>query len=328
VKIQWARIVVCTLAAFLLVLSAAALTLWLKLRGTPVSPVRNAAISPGVSGPQEIRLWPGKAPGSEDWSQQETETDLFGERYVRNVTDPTLTAYFPAAGTANGTAVIVCPGGGFHALYIDSEGAQVARYLNSIGVTAFILKYRLVQTGPAYFLDEFRRFKTTGGMDQLLDQMTPLIVADGREALRIVRSHASKWGLDPGRIGMIGFSAGGYLALSLAYRPGEDAPLDFIALLYPLAPNGPLAPEALHPQIQPIPMFVLCAADDRRVPPEKNCIRVYRQWRAAGLPAELHLMSKGGHGFGMTRQNLPTDAWPDLFRQWLESLPRQKPLRP
>jgi hypothetical protein len=75
-------------------------------------------------------------------------------------------------------------------------------------------------------------------------------------------------------------------------------------------------------------MFALCAADDTRVPPEKNCVRVYLQWRAAGLPAELHLMSKGGHGFGMTRQNLPTDAWPDLFRQWLESLPRQKPLRP
>ena len=94
-KIRWARILVCTLIAFVLVLSAAALILWLKLRGTPVPPVGNAAISPGVSGPQEIRLWPGKASGSEDWTQQETETHLFGERYVRNVVDPTLTAWLP-----------------------------------------------------------------------------------------------------------------------------------------------------------------------------------------------------------------------------------------
>ncbi len=319
---RWGRYLVFAFIAGIILLAAAALTLWLKLRGTPVPPVGNAAISPGVSGPQEIRLWPGKAPGSEDWTRQETETNLFGERYVRNIVDPTLTAYFPAPGTANGTAVIVCPGGGFHALYIDSEGAQAARYLNSIGVTAFVLKYRLVQTGPAYFLDEFRRFKTPGGMNRLLDRMTPLIVADGLEALRIVRAHASQWGLAPDRIGMIGFSAGGYLALSLAYRPDQESRLDFIALLYPLAPDAP------SPQIQPIPMFALCAADDTRVPPEMNCVKVYRQWRAAGLPDELHVMSKGGHGFGMTRQNLPTDAWPDLFRQWLQSLPRQNPVRP
>ena len=129
----------------------------------------------------------------------------------------------------------------------------MARYLNSIGVTAFVLKYRLVQTGPAYFLDEFRRFKTPGGMNRVLDQLTPLIAADGLQSLRIVRSHASQWGLDPGRIGMIGFSAGGYLALSLAYRQDEDAPLDFIALLYPLAPNGPLAPEAPLRRSSPFP---------------------------------------------------------------------------
>jgi acetyl esterase/lipase len=309
----WHRYLVFAFLAGIVLLSGFAFALWLKLRGTPVPPVRDAIISPGISGPQEIRLWPGKAPGSESWTQQETETNLFGERYLRNIVDPTLTAYFPAPGTSNGTAVIVCPGGGFHALFIDSEGAEVARYLNSIGVTAFVLKYRLIRTGPAYFIDEIRRFKTPGGMKRFLDELTPLVVADGRQAMRIVRAHAPQWGIDPGRVGIIGFSAGGYLALSLAYGPRDDAAPDFIALLYPLAPTLP------NPRILPIPMFVLCAADDRRVPPEKNCIKVYRQWRAAGLPAELHLMSKGGHGFGMTKQNLPTDAWPDLFRKWLQS---------
>ena len=249
---RWGRYLVFAFIAGIILLAAAALTLWLKLRGTPVPPVGNAAISPGVSGPQEIRLWPGKAPGSEDWTRQETETNLFGERYVRNIVDPTLTAYFPAPGTANGTAVIVCPGGGFHALYIDSEGAQAARYLNSIGVTAFVLKYRLVQTGPAYFLDEFRRFKTPGGMNRLLDRMTPLIVADGLEALRIVRAHASQWGLAPDRIGIIGFSAGGYLALSLAYRPDQESRLDFIALLYPLAPDDALSADPAHSHVCPL----------------------------------------------------------------------------
>jgi acetyl esterase/lipase len=319
---RWARYLVLAFVAGLILLAAAAFVLWLKLRGTPVAPVRNTAISPSVSGPQEIRLWPGKAPGSEDWTLQETETDLFGQRYVRNVSEPTLTAYFPAPGTANGTAIIVCPGGGFHALYIDSEGAQVARYLNSLGIAAFVLKYRLVETRPAYFLDEARRFKTPGGMRQLLDRIAPLATADGLEALGIVRAHAAQWGLDPGRIGIMGFSAGGYVALSLAYQPGKGPAPDFLALLYPLAP------EAAPARIAPIPVFVLCAADDRRVPPEQNCLRVDRQWRAAGLPSELHLMSRGGHGFGMTRQNLPTDAWPELFRQWFEALPRQTPPRP
>jgi len=310
---RWRRYLAFAFIAGVILLAAAAFALWLKLRGTPVPAAGNATISPSVSGPQEIRLWPGKAPGSEDWTQQEMESDLFGERYVRNVTDPTLTAYFPPAGTANGTAVIVCPGGGFHALFIDSEGSAAARYLNSIGVTAFVLKYRLIRTHPAYFIDEFRRFKTPGEMNRVLDELTPLILADGQQALSIVRAHAAQWGLAPGRIGILGFSAGGYLALNLAYRPGEVPPLDFIALLYPLAPNAP------HPQIEHIPMFVLCAADDTRVPPRKNCVKVYQQWRAAGLPAELHLMSKGGHGFGMSKQNLPTDAWPEIFRMWLQS---------
>ena len=198
----------------------------------------------------------------------------------------------------------------------------MARYLNSIGVTAFVLKYRLVQTGPAYFLDEFRRFKTPGGMNRLLDRMTPLIVADGLEALRIVRAHASQWGLAPDRIGMIRF---------LCRRlPGPESCLSAGPGVPPGFHRAPLSscPETPPPQIQPIPMFALCAADDTRVPPEMNCVKVYRQWRAAGLPAELHVMSKGGHGFGMTRQNLPTDAWPDLFRQWLQTLPRQNPSRP
>ena len=318
-KSRWRRCLAGTFTAVALLLAVAALILWFKLRGTPVAPVHNLTISAAITGPQEIRLWPGQAPGSEGSPQVETESDIFGERYVRNVTDPTLTAYFPPPGTANGTAVIICPGGGFHALFIDSEGAQVARYLNSIGVTAFVLKYRLASTSPAYFFDEFHRFARPQNTNRFLEWITPLVVADGRQALRVVRAHASQWGLASGRIGMLGFSAGGYIVLSLVYQPGEEPSPDFIALLYPLAPFTP------NPQIEKIPMFALCAADDYRVPPQQNCVRVYWQWRAAGVPAELHLMSKGGHGFGMTKQNLPTDAWPDIFRQWLQAEGRLNP---
>ncbi len=311
-KNRWLRHVgYVSIAAFVL-LVIGVLFLWFKVSGTPVNVTLqqpDSVISTSTA-PQPMRLWPGKAPGSEDWTQQESEARL-GERFIRNVVDPTMTAYFPPAGMANGTAMIVCPGGGFHMLTIDGEGVNVARFLNSMGITAFVLEYRLTKTTAAFLPVMMHKITTPGLLQPVLDEMTPLILADGQQAMRIVRSHAHAWGLAPNRIGMIGFSAGGYLTLEVALHHDAASMPDFVAPIYALAPN------TVKPSPDRIPMFLACAEDDPLVPPKSNSVRVYDTWRAAGIPVELHLFEKGGHGFGIRKLNLPSDAWPELFHQWL-----------
>lgn len=309
---RWLRYLGCLSMAVVLLFAIGVLFLWFKVRGTPVrvtlqQPGRVVSTS---TTPQPMRLWPGKAPGSEDWTQRETESHL-GERFIRNVVDPSMTAYFPPVGTANGTAIIVCPGGGFHMLTIDGEGVKVAQYLNSLGITAFVLRYRLTKTNAAFLPVMMHKITTPGLLQPVLDEMTPLILADGQQAIRIVRSHAAAWGLDPNRIGMIGFSAGGYLALNVALHHDAASKPDFVAPVYPLAPAS------VTPGPDRIPMFLACAQDDPLVPPQPNSVRVYDSWRTSGIPVELHVFQKGGHGFGIRKQNLPSDAWPDLFHQWL-----------
>ena len=260
-----------------------------------------------------IRLWPGKAPGSESWTQRRTVAHLHGQTMVRNVVDPTITAYFPTAGKANGTAVIICPGGGFHMLAIENEGIEVAHDLNSMGVAAFVLEYRLTKTNLFFPLGVESRLRNPRKMRQLLEKLTPMILADGQQAVRQVRSRAPEWGLAPDRIGMIGFSAGGYLALNVALDHDRDTKPDFVAAIYPAAPDP------LTPPPERIPLFLLCAEDDDQVPPDQNSVRINQAWKAADFPVEFHLMPSGGHAFGMTRQNQPTDAWPEIFHQWLQT---------
>jgi acetyl esterase/lipase len=311
-KIRWLRYAGYVLIAAVLLLASLFVFLWLKIRGTAVTVPARQADSVVVSAtPQEMRLWPGKAPGSEGWAQRETVSNL-RERIVRNVVDPTLTAYFPPAVTANGTSMIVCPGGGFHMLTIDGEGVNVARYLNSLGITAFVLRYRLTRTNAAFFPGMMHKIRTPGGLQPVLDEMTPLITADGQQAVRIVRTHAAAWGLDPHRIGVIGFSAGGYLTLSLVLHHDAASIPDFAAAIYALAPAG------LSAMPDRIPMFIACAQDDPLVPPAENSVLVYNVWRSAGIPVELHVFARGGHGFGIRKQNLSSDAWPGLFQHWLK----------
>jgi acetyl esterase/lipase len=312
-KVRWLRAVGWALMAVVLLLATGFVYLWVKIRGTAVDVPRTQASAVTISSaPQEMRLWPGKAPGSEGWTQQETESQL-SERIIRNVVDPTLTAYFPPAGTANGTAMIVCPGGGFHMLTIDGEGVNVAHYLNSLGVTAFVLRYRLTKTNAAFFVGMMHKIKTPGGLKPVLDEMSPLILADGQQAMRTVRAHAAQWGLAPNRIGMMGFSAGGYLTLSVAFHNDAESMPDFVAPIYALAP------EPLPANPERIPMFLACAADDPLVPPAENSVKVYDLWHGAGIPTELHVFPKGGHGFGIRKQNLPSDEWTEMFQRWMET---------
>src|SRR5689334_8362001 len=164
--------------------------------------------------PQVITIWPDGAPGSEDWTQQELESDApppFDIKVVRNVTRPTLTAFLPDPATATGTAVIVCPGGAFHFLAIEHEGIDVAGWLTAHGVAAFVLRYRLLQTpvGDADFMQQMQQnLADRNRFKERMRHLGPLVIADGRQAVKIVRQRASEWGVAPDRIGIMGFSAG------------------------------------------------------------------------------------------------------------------------
>ena len=194
-----------------------------------------------------------------------------------------------------------------------NEGVEVARYLNSIGVTAFVLRYRLTETNAAFLVVLARRLRTPEGLRPVVREIGPLALADGQQAMRVVRANAAKWGIDRQRIGMIGFSAGGHVALNVAMHHDAETVPNFVAAMYPLPPEPFAAPGDSSP------LFEVCAKDDPLLPPAQNCMRVDQAWRAAGLPAEIHIFDKGGHGFGMRKQNLLIDNWPELLRQWLDT---------
>jgi acetyl esterase/lipase len=272
----------------------------------------------GVANAQKvIRLYPGGAPGSENLTQQRKEyfSQVWNTKVVTNVSQPSLTAYVPAPGLANGTAVVVCPGGGFHALSIDSEGIDVAKWLNAKGVAAFVLEYRLVPTGEDGTKEFMAKLSNLKKLDEDNAAVIPLAISDGFRAIAYVRSHAAEFGVSPSRIGLIGFSAGGAIAAAVALGYTAENRPDFVAPIY-----GYLAPvkvnEAAVPKDAP-PMFIAVASDDQfRLVPDS--LTLYGRWLAASRSAEMHIYSKGGHGFGMRKQNLPSDHWIDRFGEWLE----------
>jgi acetyl esterase/lipase len=274
-----------------------------------------------VTGP--IVLWPGGAPGSEDWSHREViYTDDDGGERVRNVVVPTLTPFLPQAPQANGTAVIVAPGGGFRFLSWDYEGTHVAQWLADRGVAAFVLKYRLVDTEPDH--DAFRTALTAWAMSLLarpegpavqssadLGPIVSLAVADGEQAVRTVRGRAGELGIDPARIGLMGFSAGAFLTAGVAVTTDASARPDFVAPIYGGSVDAEIPADAP-------PMFSVVAADDGLC--VDTNLRLAEAWRQAGRPIDLHVFSRGGHGFGTKKIGLPVDGWLDLFHDWLTTL--------
>jgi acetyl esterase/lipase len=265
--------------------------------------------------PQVIPLWPDGAPGSEGWAQQEQESlapPPIGITVVRNVTQPTLTVFLPDRAAATGAAVIICPGGAFHFLAIEHEGREVARWLNARGVAAFILKYRLIETpvDDAVLsqhmhqnLTDRERFR------QLMQVLRPLIIADGLQSVKLVRQRATEWGLAPDRIGIMGFSAGGHLTTGVALGYDAESRPDFAAPIY----SSPF--ENINVPADAPPLFIAVAHDDAFA--ASAGVPLYSAWGAAGRSAELHIYSKGGHGFGMNTQGLPSDHWIERFGEWL-----------
>lgn len=274
----------------------------------------------GQAPTEVVRLYDGKAPGSESWTHSEKESaqNLWNTRVVFNVADPTLTVFRPDPPRANGTAVVICPGGAFFALSIDSEGNEVARWLVEKGVTCFVLKYRLVECKTD---DPTREVGTRGPLEQVVAPVVPLALADGLAAIGHVRNNASRYGVNPQRIGIIGFSAGGTVAASVAMNYTPETRPDFAAPIY-LAYGLTLKDKGV-PADAP-PLFVLAATDDQlRLAPQS--VQIYQDWVKAGKPAELHLYSQGGHGFGMRQQDLPSDRWIQLFADWLDVQGWMKP---
>jgi len=257
-----------------------------------------------------IPLWPQGAPGS---AARMNEPEKTAGTNVTNIHRPSLTVYLPAPGTANGCAVVVAPGGGHARLAIQHEGYAVAQWLADHGVVAFVLKYRLAkdEATPARAAQLY-----TIDRDEL---------ADAQRALQLVRSRAEEWSIDPSRVGIIGFSAGGEVALLAATRgiPAKadatdsldriSSRPDFFGLIYP----GGLQRTDIALSKDMPPAFLVCGAEDRPTISEL-LPEFYLKCKKAGIPAELHIYAGAGHGFGVRASNhSPSATWIDRFNDWL-----------
>ncbi len=263
-----------------------------------------------------IPLYDGVAPGSEDWNWTEgvDTNNLFNTEITYNVVEPTLTAYLPPYYLATGTAMIIAPGGAFHVLSTESEGRAVAEWLVSKGIAAFVLKYRVARSFTDDPVKELvGKMEDFEALDKVNASVIPLAMADGLTAVKYVRENAKKYDIHPDKIGFMGFSAGGTLTMCVAYNKEEDSRPNFVAPIYAYEPAiiGSEVPTA------ETPIFVAVAGDDQ-LDMMPYSINIYKKWYEAGQPAELHIYQKGGHGFGMRKQNLPTDTWYERLGEWLQ----------
>jgi acetyl esterase/lipase len=281
--------------------------------------------------PMVVDLWPGKTPGDVGIKGQETsrihQSPLVGPtKLITNVTRPTLTIYRPARDKETGTAMIICPGGGYWDLYWELEGEEVAAWLNSIGMTGIILKYRCP-----------RRPGDVRGEPPLGPQL------DVQRAVSLVRSRAAEWGIDPKRIGMVGFSAGGHLAIATATGFGKRLyePIDAVdqvscrpdfavacysGYLKPKDKDGIRADLHIPPDTPPI--FLAHASDDRESyggSIAENSAFMYIALKRAGIPTELHIYATGDHDFGVRQNEKLPSSWTQLCVKWLRSQGLLKP---
>jgi len=259
---------------------------------------------------ETVKLWPKGPPGSISAMQAETTGNQPPFGYVtRNVSDPTLTVFRADPKIANGTAVIVAPGGGFHILSVDNEGDGVARWLNSLGITAFVLHYRLLPTGDDAALVLMRRLMNFKELEAAIVPLRPLATADGEQAMRYVRANAKRYGVRRDRIGMMGFSAGGAVTMWTTLASKADSRPDFVVAMYPGLVGDPLTVPAKAP-----PLLAIVADDDPLVHPESG--RLVDAWKAAGADATLVTYPTGGHGFGIAKKGAASDAWTGRAQTW------------
>ncbi len=261
-----------------------------------------------------VNLWPGVAPGSEQWKQPETNLGSGGMETTANVSVPTLTVYLPDPAVATGTAVIIAPGGGFIGLSINSEGHDVAKWLVARGFAAIVLKYRTkqIEGKDATELGQSARaaFMAQLNNHALIAEDGKYGIADGIQAVKVVRAHATEWGISPDRIVFTGFSAGGMITEFTAIQ--ADARPNYAAPIYGAPfPDVPPIPQGLPP------FFMAMAQDDTLAGPQ--IVTFYEALKSAGYKPEFHIYSSGGHGWGMRKQGKSSDHWIDDFYYWLEA---------
>jgi acetyl esterase/lipase len=260
-----------------------------------------------------ISLYNGVAPGSENWTWKEKTIHVNDMTITLDVSKPALIPYLP--GKPNGTAVIIAPGGAFHALAVGHEGADVAKWLNEKGVTAFVLKYRLSHDDPAHPENNFVKLLETRNykkLDSINAAVVPLAMQDGLTAMKYVREHAALYKIDPNKIGFMGFSAGGTVTMSVIYNATDADRPNFVAPIY--AYEGAIIGSTV-PSVK-TPIFIAAATDDD-LGLASHSVHIYEKWVEAKQPAELHMYERGKHGFGMKKQNLPVDKWIERFGDWL-----------
>ena len=277
---------------------------------------------PPPAGQLTVNVWPGAAPGAPTNLPPEADTTtakdnlIAGRSLVRlgNVSVPTLTLYRAKGTSGSNPAVVVFPGGGYSILAIDIEGTEVCDWLNAAGVTCVLLKYRVPNTGPY--------------------PKSPAALQDAQRAVGLVRAHAQEWGIDPKRVGVLGFSAGAHLAAALSthydkrlYDSMDAADQlscrpDFAVIVYPgylaLADKNFAANPDINPTADTPPTFIVQAEDD---PVHvENATVYFMQLKNAKVPAELHIYAKGGHGYGLRRTELPVTTWPQAVETWLHTI--------
>jgi acetyl esterase/lipase len=279
----------------------------------PPMPQPKRIAAPAEAG--AIPLYAGKAPGSENAKQAEVWNDMWGQTMVRNVTRPTLTPFLPKSGEGNGAAVLVVPGGGFQFVSMSNEGWPIAQWLADRGIAAFVLKYRLEATpdGEADFgkamAARFKAPRSNEGPPPEMQATIGLARADAQAALRMIRSNAALWGVDPKRVGMLGFSAGAMTTMATTLADAPDARPDFVAPIY-----GFMIP--VTPPAKPQPMFVALASDDMLF--NGQGFGLIESWQKAGGSVELHYYQGGNHGFGSRKMGTTSDLWFDQFMEWMK----------
>ncbi|MFB8275074.1 alpha/beta hydrolase [Nocardia colli] len=258
-----------------------------------------------------IPLWPESKAGRSPYGQETTVPALLdgkNVRLIRNVTEPALTIHRPDPAQANGSAVIVCPGGSFVTL-TRGTGTDIADALAAHGFTAFTLRYRLLPSPPSD-ADFIQNWGTDYTMAAIESQSHTAAV-DAHGAVRFVREQAATWNIDPRHIGILGFSAGGQLALSAATGYDESSRPDFAAPIYPPAWSGYTVPADAPP------LFIAFASDDPGTNVIAGNLALYRAWQSAGHSVEMHVYATGGHGFAMEPHGRPADTWMDRYLDWV-----------
>jgi acetyl esterase/lipase len=300
---------------------------WLMIGCVLIAPLTLAGPASGSEEPLTLAVWPGKTPQDQGITGEERfrtpeDSPTKDAKWLTNVSKPTITVYRPPKSNNTGVAMLVCPGGGYWNLAWDLEGEEVAAWLNSAGITGIVLKYRVPRRA---------------GQPEALPAPGPLL--DAQRAVSLVRSKAGEWGIDPNRIGIVGFSAGGHLALATAtnfdkraYEPVDDVDKiscrpDFAVAVYPgyLADKttGALAPYMRIPAGTP-PVMLVHASDDTIAGAENSAV-MYLALKQAGVPTELHIYAAGGHGFGVRKSVHPCSAWTERCIAWLRGQGVLKP---